>query len=115
MSTCHKFIQDFKSKFVLEKKVPEYYLGAGIVQDDSGAIHLDSSKYVRKMLVKYDMDRAVCLPLPMPAGTIVTCQPTTMTLTISALTYFNKSLDPSCTAVYCAPSSSSTRLSSTKS
>jgi len=71
MSTCHKFIQDFKSKFVLEKKVPEYYLGAGIVQDDSGAIHLDSSKYVRKMLVKYDMDRAVCLPLPMPAGTIV--------------------------------------------
>ena len=66
-----EFIQYFKSKFELEVKAPDYFLGAGIVQDDSGAIHLDSSKYVRKMLVKYDMDRAVCSPLSMPAGAVV--------------------------------------------
>jgi len=65
------FMQDFKSQFDLDQKAPDYFLGAGIVQDDSGAIHLDSSKYVREMLAKYDMNRAVCLPLPMPAGIIV--------------------------------------------
>jgi len=62
-----EFIQYFKSKFELEVKAPDYFLGAGIVQDDSSAINLDSSKFV----AKYDMDRAVCSPLSMPAGAVV--------------------------------------------
>jgi len=107
--------QDFKSKFELEEKAPDCFLGAGIVQDDSGDIHLDSSKYVRKMLAKYDMDRAVCSPLPMPAGTIVYMPADDDDVDDTRTTYFNRSPDPSCTAVCCAPSSSSTRLSSSKS
>ena len=66
-----EFTQDFKSKFELKEKASDYFLGAGIVQDDSSAIHLGSSKYVREMLAKYNMDHAVYPPLPMPAGTIV--------------------------------------------
>jgi len=66
-----EFMQDFKSKFELEEKEPDYFLGCGIIQDESGAIHLDPSKYIREMLAKYDMDKSVCSPLPMPAGTIV--------------------------------------------
>ena len=64
-------MQDFKSKFELEEKEPDYFLGCGIIQDESGVIHLDPSKYIREMLAKYDMDKSVCSPLPMPAGTIV--------------------------------------------
>jgi len=43
-------MQDFKSQFDLEEKAPDYFQEAGIVQDDSGAIHLDSSKYVLNSL-----------------------------------------------------------------
>ena len=64
-------MQDFKSKFELEEKAPDYFLGAGIVQGDSSAIHLDSSKHVCEMLAKYDMDSAVRSPLSMPARSLV--------------------------------------------
>jgi len=78
--TWQDLMQDFKYKFDLEEKDADDFLvcgiisGCGIIQDESGAIHLDSSKYVREMLVKYDVDRAVCSPLPMPERTIV-CMP----------------------------------------
>ena len=64
------FMTDFKSKFDLEEKEPDYFLGCGITQDlETGKIQLDPSKYIREMIAKYDMTEAVTSPLPMPAGT----------------------------------------------
>ena len=39
-----KFMSDFKSKFDVKEKSPDYFLGAGIIQHESGAISLDPSK-----------------------------------------------------------------------
>jgi len=50
-----EFIKYFKYKFDLEEEEADFFGGCGIIQDYSGAIHLDSSKFVREMLVKYDM------------------------------------------------------------
>ena len=63
-----EFIRDFKLHFELEEKDPDYFLGAGIHQDESGAIRLDPSKYIREVVGKYDLDRAVTAPVPLPAG-----------------------------------------------
>ena len=52
----------------MEEKDPDYFLGAGIHQDESGAIRLDPSKYIREVVGKYDLDRAVTAPVPLPAG-----------------------------------------------
>ena len=38
-----EFIRDLKLHFELEEKDPDYFLGAGIHQDESGAIRLDPS------------------------------------------------------------------------
>jgi hypothetical protein len=63
-------MMDFKSKFDLEEKEPDYFLGCGITQDlETGKIHLDPSKYIRKTIAKYDMTETVTSPLPMPVGT----------------------------------------------
>jgi len=110
-----EFIQDFKSQFELEEKAPDCFLGASIVQDDSGDIHLDSSKYVREMLAKYDMDRAVCSPLPMPASTIVYMPADDDDIDDKRTNIFQQITG---SILYCSLlrlSSSSTRLSSTKS
>ena len=64
-----EFMQDFKAKFEVLEKDPDYFLGAGIVQHDDGSIDIDPSKYLRESVAKYDMDKAVTSPLPMPAGT----------------------------------------------
>jgi transposase InsO family protein len=63
-----KFMEDFKKNFDIEEKDPDYFLGAAITQDDSGAIILDPSKYLREVAAKYDMSRAVPTSLPLPAG-----------------------------------------------
>jgi hypothetical protein len=63
-----EFMTDFKKHFDLEEKDPDFFLGAGIIQDANGAIHLDPSKYIRETVSKYDLDRAVTAPVPMPAG-----------------------------------------------
>ncbi len=61
---------DLKSKFDLEEKEHDYFLGCGITQDlETGKIHLDPSKYIRETIAKYDMTEAVTSPLPMPVGT----------------------------------------------
>ena len=62
------FMIDFKKNFELEEKSPDYFLGAGITQDEFGVIRLDPSKYIREMVSKYDLDQAVTSPVPMPAG-----------------------------------------------
>ncbi len=60
----------FKSKFDLEEKEPDYFLGCGITQDlETGKIQIDPSKYIRETITKYDMTEAVTSPLPIPAGT----------------------------------------------
>ena len=65
-------MKDFKSKFDVEEKEADYFLGCGITQNlETGKIQLDPSKYVREMIAKYDMTEAVTSPLPMPAGTKV--------------------------------------------
>ena len=65
-------MMDLKSKFDLEEKEHDYFLGCGITQDlETGKIQLDPSKYIREMIAKYDMTNAVTSPLPMPAGTKV--------------------------------------------
>ncbi len=61
---------DFKSKFDLEEKQPDYSLGFEITEDlETGKIHLDPSKYIRETIAKYNMTEAVTSPLPIPAGT----------------------------------------------
>ena len=42
-------MNDFKSKFDVQEKDPDYFLGADIIQYDSGAISLDPSKYLREV------------------------------------------------------------------
>jgi hypothetical protein len=65
-------MMDFKSKFDLEEKEPDYFLGCGITQDlETGKIQLDPSKYIRETIAKYDMTDAVTSPLPMPTGTMI--------------------------------------------
>jgi hypothetical protein len=64
-----QFMNDFKRDFDVEEKDPDYFLGAGIKQNSDGSIEIDPSKYLREVISKYDMDRAITSPLPMPAGT----------------------------------------------
>ena len=64
-----EFMQDFKSKFDVLEKDPDYFLGAGIVQREDGTVEIDPSKYLRESVAKYDMEQAITSPLPMPAGT----------------------------------------------
>jgi len=63
-----KFMNDFKSKFDVQEKDPDYFLGAGIIQHDSGAISLDPSKYLREVASSYDMSKSIHTKLPLPPG-----------------------------------------------
>jgi hypothetical protein len=63
-----KFMNDFKSKFDVQEKDPDYFLGAGIIQHDSGAISLDPSKYLREVASSYDMSKSIQTKLPPPPG-----------------------------------------------
>ena len=51
-----EFMTDCKKYFDLKEKDPYFFLGAGIIQDANGAIHLDPSKYIRETVSKYDLD-----------------------------------------------------------
>ena len=63
-----EFMTDFKSKFDVQEKAPDYFLGAGIIQHESGAVTLDPSKYLREVASSYDMSKAIHTKLPLPAG-----------------------------------------------
>ena len=63
-----QFMTDFKEKFEVVEKDPDYFLGAGIIQHEDGSVEIDPSKYLRESVAKYDMHHAVTSPLPMPAG-----------------------------------------------
>ena len=63
-----QFMNDFKEKFEVVEKDPDYFLGAGIIQHEDGSVEIDPSKYLRESVAKYDMHHAVTSPLPMPAG-----------------------------------------------
>ena len=63
-----KFMIDFKSKFDVQEKSPDYFLGAGIIQHKSGAISLDPSKYLREVASSYDMSKSIHTKLPMAPG-----------------------------------------------
>ena len=63
-----KFMSDFKSKFDVKEKSPDYFLGAGIIQHESGAISLDPSKYLREVASSYDMSKSIHTKLPMAPG-----------------------------------------------
>ena len=63
-----EFMTDFKKNFEFEEKSPDYFLGAGITQDEFGIIRLDPSKYIREMVSRYDLDQAVTSTVPMPAA-----------------------------------------------
>ena len=52
----NEFMTDFKKHFELEEKDPDFFLGAGIIQDADGSIHLDPSKYIRETVSKYDLE-----------------------------------------------------------
>ena len=63
-----KFMNDFKSKFDVQEKDPDYFLGADIIQHDSGAISLDPSKYLREVASSYDMSKSIHTKLPLTPG-----------------------------------------------
>lgn len=69
-----KFMSDFKSKFDVKEKSPDYFLGAGIIQHESGAISLDPSKYLREVASSYDMSKSIHTKLPMAPGANYTCR-----------------------------------------
>ena len=67
---CDKFMNDFKSKFDVQEKNPDYFLEVGIIQHESGAISLDPSKYLRKV-ASYNMSKSIHTKLPMAPGSMI--------------------------------------------
>ena len=65
----NEFVKDFRANFDIQEKEPDYFLGAAIIQEPSGIIKLDPSKYQREIVAKYDMSRALHVKLPLPPGT----------------------------------------------
>ena len=62
------FMNDFKSKFDVQEKNPDFFLGAGIIPHETGAISLDPSKYLREVASSYDMSKSIHTQLPLPPG-----------------------------------------------
>jgi hypothetical protein len=64
-----RFMLDFKSVFEVVEKDPDYFLGCAIEWDsETGVIQLDTSKYLRKVIAKFDMVGAHPSPIPAPTG-----------------------------------------------
>jgi len=109
-------MQDFKFTFELEEKAPDYLREAGIVQVDSGANRLDSSKYVREMLSTYDVDSAVWAPMPVNTIVYMPADDDDSNDKRTNLGLFQQITGSIiCTAICRTLSSSSTRLNSAKS
>lgn len=64
----NEFMRDFKQHFDVQEKEPDYFLGAAIIQEPSGIVKLDPSKYQREIVAKYDMSKAMHAKLPLPPG-----------------------------------------------
>ena len=64
-----KFMLDFKGVFEVVEKDPDYFIGCEIEWDpETGVIQLDSSKYLREVIAKFDMVGAHPSPIPSPTG-----------------------------------------------
>jgi len=62
------FMVDFKVAFNVLEKDPDYLLGCAIEWDPITGIKLDSGKYLREIVAKYDMTDIHSSPIPLPAG-----------------------------------------------
>ena len=61
---------DFKGAFDVVERDPDYFLACSIEWDpESGVIQLDTSKYLREVIAKFDMLGVHPSPIPDPAGT----------------------------------------------
>jgi hypothetical protein len=60
---------DFKGVFEVVEKDPDYFLGCAIEWDpETGVIQLDASKYLREVIVKFDLVGSHPSSIPAPAG-----------------------------------------------